>query len=152
MQSFEYKYLYRGVSECMHNRNWGRLIPKKSSEFKYTFRLSDDVHLDNGAELGNSPDNAVIRHQLRQEGFPTSGISTTPFFERAKFYATVCGKYPGYIYKIERAILASNGVKEFFVADYTDSPSIPEDHEVVLVAKDFGVLPDTIITEIIPVN
>lgn len=113
MQSFECKYLYRGVSECMHNRNQGRLIPKKFSGFKYTFRLNEDVRLDNGAKLGNSPDNAVIRHQLRREGFPTSGISTTPFFEQAKFYATVSGKYPGYIYKIERAILASSGVKEF---------------------------------------
>lgn len=147
MQFCEYKYLYRGVSECMHNRNQGKLRPKIFSEFEYTFKLSEGLCLNNGAKLGNTLDNAVIRHQLRQEGFPTSGISTTPFFERAKYYATVAGKYPGYIYKIDRKVLASHGVKEFIVADYTDSPSVPEDQEVILVAKDFGVLPDTIITE-----
>lgn len=147
-------YLFRGVSELLHKKNKGRLVPKRcGQDFKHVFNLSEGLTLGKGAILGRSEVNAVIRHQLKQESFPTSGVSTTPFIERAKFYATTGGKYEsGFIYKIDRSLLADNGVIEFNVLDYTDAPCIPEDKEIILVSKDFDILPDTIIAEIFSVK
>jgi hypothetical protein len=90
-------------------------------------------------------------HQLDQEGYPTSGISTTPHFERACTYATY-GGVPGFVYKIDRQLLDGNGVKQWLVEQFVVQPSIPEDDEVILVANDFGALPDSIVVEIVPVG
>ncbi len=82
-------YLYRGVSKELHNKNKGCLIPKAINEkFEHTLKLNQGFNLNSGTTLGNSDNNAVIRHQLNQKGYSTSGISTAPHFKRAKFYAT----------------------------------------------------------------
>jgi hypothetical protein len=137
----------------MHEANRGQLIPKiLSGPFTYTFHLGEKgLKFGCGAKLGASETNAVIRHQLNQEGFPTSGVSTTPIFERAKFYATAGGKKQGYVYKIGRSLLDKYGVKEFIVTNFTVNPSVPEDQEVILVASDFGPLSQTIILAVLPV-
>jgi hypothetical protein len=141
--------LYRGVSLEHFKKTEGRLIPKAVGSFTYTFHFGEGITFGSGVLFGSSPANAVVRHQLRQEGFPTSGVSTTPIFEGAKYYATRAGRdASGYVYKIDRDILKAYGVKEYIVADYVASPSIPEDKEVILVATDSRVLPKEIVIDI----
>jgi len=147
------KFLYRGVTRKFYEKNSGRLNPKTWECFDYTFHWDEPgVTWDSGATWDKSEENAVMRHQLNQEGFPTSGISTTPYLERAKVYARGReGHSSGYVYKIDGSRLATHGVTEFVVAAYVKEPSIPEDDEVILVAEDFGALPDALVVEIIPV-
>jgi hypothetical protein len=60
-------------------------------------------------------------------------VSTTPIWRRAVFYATRGFTWPaGYVYKIDRARLCENGVAEYIVSEYTNTPSVPEDEEVIL--------------------
>ena len=142
------RYLFRGVSKELHERNGGKLIPKTLRPFEYTFKYGEDKW-GSGATYGTSDINAVVRHQLRQEGFPTSGISTTPIFDRAKFYATRGGKATsGYVYIIDRDLLLKHGVKEFVVSEHASQPSIPEDYEVILVAKDSGSIREQVIIDV----
>jgi hypothetical protein len=97
--------------------------------------------------------NAVIRHQFNQEGFPTSGISTTPHLKRAIVYARgKDGCSIGFVYKIDRALLAMHDVKEFVVSDHARTPSIPEDDEVILVTPDAASLAEAVIVEKITVS
>ena len=145
-------YLYRGVSACMHNSTGGRLRPKKFEPFTYAFHYGEGIKYGSGAKYGSSETNAVIRHQLKQEGFPTSGVSTTPLLEKAKYYALGKSNLAGYVYKIDRSILRQCGIKEFVVADFARFPSVPEDQEVILVSPDFGELPLEIVIEIIQVG
>lgn len=146
-------YLYRGVSDSIHRKNNGRLVPKKIEPFQYGFHWGEEgLTWDSGATWGSSERNAVIRHQLNQEGFPTSGVSTTPLFERAKFYATHDGKRVGYVYKIDRSLLSVHSVKERIVSEFAKRPSVPEDDEVILVSSDFGPLPEEIVVDVIPVE
>jgi hypothetical protein len=146
-------YLYRGISEQMYLECHGLLIPKQHEAFEYVFKADGTIEADGSAVASVSCINAVLRHQLKQEGFPTSGISTTPIYERAVFYATHGNKYvSGYIFVINRTILTEHGVSEFIVSRIIPNPSIPEDHEVILVAKDHGMLPDKIVTDIISIN
>ena len=143
-------YLYRGASESIHRKNNGRLVPKETGPFEYAFHYGEGEY-GSGETYGSSPINAVVRHQLNQEGFPTSGVSTTPHFERAKFYATHNGKLAGYVYKIDRSLLSSHSVQEFIVSEFAKRPSVPEDDEVILVASDFGPLPEEVIVDVISV-
>jgi hypothetical protein len=136
----------------MHNSTGGRLRPKKLEPFTYAFHYDEGVKYDSGATSDSSETNAVIRHQQNQEGFPTSGISTTPFFDRAKHYALSKSNLAAYVYKIDRSILRQFGVKEFVVADFAIFPSVAEDQEVILVSPDFGELPLEIVIEIIQVG
>jgi len=146
-------YLYRGVSDSIHRKNNGRLVPKKIEPFRYGFHWGEEgLTWGSGATWGSSERNAVIRHQLNQEGFPTSGISTTPHFERAQFYATHGGKRAGYVYKIDRSLLDVHDVQEFIVSEFAKRSSVPEDDEVILVASDFGPLPEEIVVDVIPVK
>jgi hypothetical protein len=95
----------------------------------------------------------VIRHQLGQAGFPTSGVSATPHFERTRFYATNGGLHDsGNVYKIDRELLTVNGVYEFIISEYATDPSVPEDDEVILVASDYRELPAGIVVEVISVQ
>lgn len=144
-------YLYRGVSNSIYRKNNGQLVPKRIESFRYAFHCGEGLTCGSGVKCGSSETNAVIRHQLNQEGFPTSGVSTTPHFERAKFYATHNGKRTGYVYKIDRSLLAGHNVREFVVSEFAKRPSIPEDEEVILGASDFGPLPEEIVVQVIPV-
>ena len=145
-------YLYRGVSACMHNSTGERLRPKKLGPFTYAFHYGEGIKYGSGAKYGSSETNAVIRHQLKQEGFSTSGVSTTPLFDRAKYYALGKSTLAGYIYKIDRSTLQQYCVREFVVADSARFPSVPEDQEVILVASDSWELPPEIVIEIIQVK
>lgn len=148
------RYLYRGVSPALHAKSEGLLIPKVlGAPFEYIFLGDGTIRGDGSATGGPSEQNAVLRHELRQEGFPTSGISTTPHFERACFYATNGGSEPtGYVYRIDCSRLAECNVRAYEVAKWLPSPSIPEDEEVILVAEHGLVLPKEIIAEVVEVG
>ena len=140
--------LYRGVNTEMHATFRGELRPKETKPFLKSPEFGR-------AEWGNAfggenVENAVIEHQQHQAGYSTSGVSTTPILERAKFYATNGGKYPrGYVYVINAGVLKHFGVTAYVVREIVPMPSIPEDEEVILVAQDFGPLPKQIIEEFI---
>jgi len=106
-----------------------------------------------GATHDKSEQNAVLVHQLNQKGYPTSGISTTPKRDRAEHYATGGGKYErGFVFIIDRTMLDCFEIKQHVVSDQIPFPSIPEDEEVILVAKDYGNLPDGIVCGAYEVN
>lgn len=147
----KYKYLYRGISEEMHQNKTG-LLPKGTS-FHRTIKVGDGFVVGSGIVVGDSSANTIIGHQRDSETFPSSGISTTPFFERAKLYATHKGrKKKGIVYKIDAVLLSEKSVKQYRVKDYTEFPEIPEDDEIILVKNDNGVLPQEIVSEVITVT
>ena len=147
----EVKYLYRGVNAELYKSTGGRLEPKLLGEkFERQAYWHEERYYRDGSVHGPSERNAVITHQRDSTKYPTSGISTTPNYERAVQYATHHGK-SGYVYKIDTALLDEHGVKAFPVDQHAVKPAIPEDREVILVAQDFGSLPDQIIVEVIPV-
>lgn len=132
----------------MHTAYRGELRPKEARPF---LRSPEFGRAEWGnAFWGENTQNAVIEHQQHQAGYPTCGVSTTPLFERAKFYATNGGKLPlGYIYVISLKALKSSGVTAYVVNEIVPMPSVPEDEEVILVARDFGTLSRDIVVEII---
>lgn len=138
--------LFRGVS-CEAFLDGTGLSPKKSGQFSYSAR-SGEVRSGQGWRSGTGAGNAVLKHQLRQEGYPTSGVSTTPLYERALFYATRGGTTSGYIYKIDREQLHLLGVREFVVSDIIPFSSVPEDQEVILFAKDGTSLPTNVVLDV----
>jgi hypothetical protein len=146
------EFLFRGVSEAFHQANGGLLRPKVQGAFSYEFKWDDpDFVFDSGITFDPTSTNAVIRHQLNQAGFPTSGISTTPILERATLYARgKDGKTSGYVFKIDRMALLPLGVTDFVVKQFC-VPSIPEDEEVILVVQHGSHLPLSAIIEVIHV-
>lgn len=139
--------LYRGVNPEFHAEHGGKLIPKDSGPFLKApeFGVSE---WDN-CYWGTNEQNAVITHQLHQAGYATCGISFTPFFERAVFYATHDGRYKnGIVYEIETNNCTELGVSIYTVSEIVPSPSVPQDQEIILVAKAFGELPSELIVKI----
>ena len=145
------EFLFRGVSSQLHDSGRG-LQPKSTGSFSYGARYGEATY-GSGWTYGNTKANAVLKHQLNQAGFPTSGISTTPIYDRAAFYAIAGGRHQeGYVYKINRTALADHGVEEFVVADFTPAPSVPEDQEVILVVSSGGGLPGAVVAELIKIK
>lgn len=145
------RYLYRGIGgDVADNLILKALTPKEHGEFLYIFKSDGVLRLDGSATLGKSLKNAILRHQLNQEGYPTSGISTTPHKDRARIYAL--GKdrchNQGIILKIDRYVLSRYGVSEAVVSDTVLSPSVPEDDEVVLFDNSDRALPCQIVVKI----
>jgi hypothetical protein len=144
------RYLYRGVSDTLHLKNGGRLVPKKDGPFVFTVSLSSNkpLRLDGSWTVGASEKNADFFHQKNSDEFKTSGISTTPHFSRALVYARgKNGNNSGVVYMIDRELLASAGVTERVVADTVTKPNIPEDAEVILVTADGGTLPAHVVID-----
>jgi hypothetical protein len=135
-----------------HQTHAGLLVPKVQGPFTYGFHWDEaGFTFDSGATWDSSTANAVIRHQLNQEGFPTSGISTTPHVSRACTYARAKdGRSVGYIYKIDRRLLKQHDVQEFVVSDFC-APSVPEDDEVILITNSGVALAPALVVEVIPV-
>ena len=147
------RYLYRGTNPDLYRSTGGKLRPKACGEdFKRPVYYGEKVYYGDGIVYGESERNAVIMHQRDSSKNPTSGISTTPIYENAVRYATQNGKYPsGYVYKIDTALLEAHGVTAYPVDLHAVKPAIPEDLEVILVARDFGALPDEIIVDVVAV-
>ena len=138
--------LFRGVSRDSHHAGSG-LEPKKPGAFEFSAR-SGATRSGQGWRSGTGAGNATLRHQLHQEGYPTSGVSTTPVYDRARFYATRGGKVEGYVYTIDRSLLNQHEIRVFVVADIVLCPSVPEDLEVILVAADGGRLSPEVVVSI----
>lgn len=142
--------LYRGLHESRYLNLTSILTPKESLPFvkppKWGIMQWDASTWDASAA------NAVIEHQHHQAGLPTSGLSTTPSLERARFYAlgrahSGCG----YIVSFDRAKLKEHGVSQYIVNEMVPNPAIPEDNEVILVAPTFGPIPETTVIEVVKV-
>ena len=148
------RYLYRGVNLNLYQATGGKLIPKESGKpFKCFVYHGEEIYYGGGNTYRESETNAVIMHQIDSTRYPSSGISTTPVFENAKLYATYYkGKYAsGYVYKIDTNQLEVARVKAYPVDNHAVQPALPDDKEVILVAEDYGVLPNEIIVDIIEV-
>ena len=80
-------------------------------------------------------------------------MSTTPHLERARFYATKGSELvAGYIFVIDPNLCTTHGVTLYVVNDVVPQPSVVEDDEVILVAKDFGEIPSVVIVDVIRVG
>lgn len=141
------RYIYRGINPDLYRDTGGRLVPKACGEsFKRSAYYGGEVYYSDGSTYDESERNAVIMHQRDSSKYPTSGISTTPIRENAVRYATHDGKYStGHVYKIDTALLEENGVTAYPVDQHAKKPAIPDDQEIILVARDFGALPEEII-------
>ena len=146
------RYLYRGVNFDLYKQSEGKLIPKEMGKPFKDHAYYGNAYWGDGSVYGESETNVIIPHQRDSNKNPSSGVSTTPFYENAKIYATHNGKYEtGFIYKIDTGKLAEFGVKYYEVSEYATQQAIPEDKEVILVAKDYSILPEEIIDEVIEV-
>lgn len=144
------EFLFRGVNSHLHNLGKG-LEPKGNGPFSCGAHYGEATY-GGGWKYGDGAANAVLKHQFHQAGFPTSGVSTTPIYERAVFYALGGGKHEvGYVYRIDRQSLADHAIQEFAVADFTAAPSVPEDREVILVVSMGGPLPNAVVIETVKI-
>ena len=145
------RYLYRGANSDLHERNQGKLVAKSIGKPFKSHAYYGDAEWGDGSVYGESERNTVIQHQRDSSEHPTSGVSTTPILENARRYATHDGKYPsGFVYKIDTERLEVTQVTAYPVSDHATQPAIPGDEEVILVAADYGVLPEEIVVEVIP--
>lgn len=145
------KYLYRGVSVELHKKLHGKLVPKMLNSNFATVACMGDPHaiLGAGIIMGESELNTVVLHQWEQAGLPTSGVSFTPYLERARFYAkNGKDRGKGFIYKVDMSLLDSNNVKWYSVNKLVPNPSIPEDDEYILVGFGGGEIPMEVVVSI----
>lgn len=141
------QYLYRALrieeikAGCV-------LIPKSNGTFRADPRFGIDMRFP--ITFG-STENAVRQHQWGQKGFPTSGVSTTPHYHRAEFYA----QKHRIIVRINRSLLEQYGIAEFKVYEYLKAYpkdiAAPKDDEVIIVKNDGGVFPQEIIDRVIKI-
>jgi len=143
-----WKILYRGVSMLQWQAGEA-LTPKLPyTAFEYEFMRHGESPprtrggVGSGATRHPSHLNAAMLHELHQRGFPTSGVSTTPHYHRAKFYA-IDRNPQGVVLTLDCERLFSEGVKFFVVRDLLPYPSVPDDDEVILVASGEGPLPSS---------
>jgi hypothetical protein len=118
------------------------LIPKGQKPFVAPLRLPFRLP----AQLGDTVEHAIRDHQDHGK-FPTRGISTTPFLERAVHYA----QRHRVIARIDRSTLVKLGVRSFRVRDRVDPQfiSVPEDDEIILLYEEGDCLPRECIAEVI---
>jgi hypothetical protein len=140
------KYLYKALRKEEIDAG-NILIPKSQGPFRSDPRFGIDMRFP--IEFG-SETNAVRQHQWQRNGFPTSGVSTTPHFDRAKVYAR-----DDVIVKINRQLFSKYGIKEYVVKEYLEKfpedIAAPEDDEIILVKGDGGQFPKEIIEEVIKI-
>ena len=149
------EYLYRGVNEELFNKLNGKLSPKKMYQNFAAYAGAGDPHAlcGSGIECGESDLNTVIFHQWEQKGLPTSGVSSSPNIDRARFYALDGGNAKkGHIFKLSIKELIKCGVSIYRVNDLVPIPAIPDDDEHILVAKDFGQIPELAIINVVVVG
>lgn len=146
------RYLYRGVNPDLYRSLDGKLRPKREGKRFKSHMYWGNSYWGDASVWGGSERNAVILHQRDSSKYPSSGISTTPVFETAVNYATHNGKYgSGYVYMIDTNLLQTSGVTAYPVDQHAVKPRIPSDQEVILVAGQFGALPEEIIVQVIEV-
>jgi hypothetical protein len=142
------RYLYRALRIEEIEAGYV-LIPKSNGPFRAGPRLGIDTRLP--FILGPTTENAVRQHQWGQKGFPTSGVSTTPHYHRAEFYA----QKHRIVLRIDRSLLEQYGIAEFEVREYLKTYSkdiaVPEDDEIIIVKNDGSMFPQEIIDRVIKI-
>lgn len=118
----------------------GLLIPKTATPFVDHPMLPQILPFT----LGKRLEHAVRAHQWDGQ-YLTSGVSTTPHFHRAEYYA----QRHRIIVRISVEHLAEYGIQTFRVSEHVAPSQIfaPEDDEVILVCPGADVLPKEIIVE-----
>lgn len=139
----EHKYLYRALRRTEIEADY-KLVPKETTEFVEDPRLDLDVFpMEFGSET-----NAIRHHQWNQNGFPTRGVSTTPHYERALFYA----QRSKVVVRIDTEHFQSLGIQAFDVNErLSERPheiAVPEDNEFILVYEEDGEFPSQIIADV----
>lgn len=146
-------YLYRGLSESRYREDQGQVFPRKIGQpFEEVIRSDGRFKANGDARFGHCTQNAILMHQDDSSRPPGSGISTTPHFDRARYYATHGNSTRGVVIVIDRHKLLEFGVAAYVIAEKIRSPKCPQDDEVLLVSADLGALPQGIISDVIPVD
>ena len=146
--------IYRGINNEMFSIiSREKLIHPKAHEFSIVFSHDGSIYYDGSATYGKSKRNAVLGHQIDSSKFRTSGISTTPHFKRAKYYALNNNKYSkGYILEFDTDKLDLNEYELIVVSEIVKSPKIPEDSEIILRRFDNNSIPYMLITNLIEID
>ena len=141
------RYLYRALRIEEIEAGYV-LIPKSNEPFRADPRFGIDMRFP--ITFG-STENAVRQHQWGQKGFPTSGVSTTPHYHRAEFYA----QKHRIVLRIDRSLLEQYGIAEFKVRKYLKTHpkdiAVPEDDEIIIVKNGGGIFPQEIIDKVIKI-
>ena len=126
--------LYRGINQQQYELLLDTQILKpKGDEFAMVHVADGTFKYDGSTTYGKSQQNSNAGHQMDSDRFKTAGISTTPLWHRAIFYAlNGLRNNHGYILFFEKSILSSNGIELFIVKDFIPAPKIPDDDEVIL--------------------
>jgi hypothetical protein len=145
--------LFRGVNSYRFSVDGG-LSPKNPGS-RFTSQVicgSPHAICGSGVVVGTSVANSVVAHQWNQTGaFPpgTSGVSTTPHFARATFYALHGERFTeGRVVELDVEKLRQLGVAIWSVHDFAWVPAVPEDDENILVASDFGPIPAAAVVQV----
>jgi hypothetical protein len=143
----KHKFLYRALRKLEIESDY-TLIPKEFSNEEFTSDPRFGIDTTFPFKFG-SVDNKVRQHQWKQDGLPTRGISTTPFFERAEFY----GQRNRIIAKIDSQLFEKYGIETFEVNETLGfRPSdiaVMEDNEIILTYNKSGAFPKDLIVELI---
>lgn len=141
----KYPFLYRAL-RALEIEEGFNLIPKTTEAFKSDPRFGVDTVFPFSFD---SVENVVRQHQWKQNGWPTRGISSTPHYNRALFYAA----RKKVIVKIDTSKFAAFGIKTYDVNEILgfrkSDIAIPEDNEIILVSESDGMFPKDIISQII---
>ena len=145
---------YRGINKFQYEAERGKLLPKGRHFVYYikfgTFKFGETKF---GKSDADSERKSLIGHQENSNVFKTSGVSFTPHYKRALYYAFHNNKFDeGYVIAVDRDRFIKYSITEFIVKEkatkYYFDVKFPEDDEVILVHKDDGELPKGIITDI----
>lgn len=149
-----YDYLYRGMNETMFEELNGELTPRGNQTIA---ELYPSEYLTPSENLfpGNNMSNAIDKHQnpnrFNEEDFKENSayLSTTPFLDRAAYYATNDGKEIGYVFVIDRKALQAYSISEYVVSDIATIVTVAEDKEILLLSSPYGSsLPKEVIIDI----
>jgi len=142
-----YKYLFRALRKVEIESDYF-LIPKESNTDEFTSEPIFGIDTTFPFSYG-SVDNKVRQHQWKQNGLPTRGISTTPYLNRAKFYA----QRNRIVAKIDTSLFERYGITMHDINEVLGfRPSdiaMKEDNEIILTYKEAGAFPKEIISELI---
>jgi len=145
----KYRFLYRALRKIEIDSDYN-LIPKVFTDTEFVSDPVLGIDTTFPIEFGSTV-NIVRQHQWNQNGLPTKGISATPFYKRALFYAQT----NKVIVKIDTNLFNKLGINMYDVNEVLASESydiaVPEDNEIILTYKNKGVFPKKIITEIIKI-
>lgn len=111
-------------------------------DFEITFKHDGSIRYDGSATFGSSIQNAVNGHQISSDKFPTSGISTTPIWERAMYYALRgLNKGNGVILEMNLNNLDKSEFEWHEINKLIANPTCREDNEILIRRFDNGVFP-----------